>query len=58
MIDIGEITVEQFLQVQKKRNESIQAFEENPFSLINNEIEQLCIVTGKRVLQYYAYHRT
>ena len=47
MIDIGEITVEQFLAIQKKRNESIQAFEENPFSLINNEIEQLCIVTGK-----------
>lgn len=46
MIDIGEITVAQFLAIQKKRNESIQAFEENPFSLLNNEIEQLVIATG------------
>lgn len=46
MINIGEITVGQFLAIQKKRNESIQAFEDNPFSLLNNEIEQLVIATG------------
>lgn len=46
MIDIGEITVEQFLEIQKKRNETLQDFEENPFSLLNNEIEQLVIATG------------
>lgn len=47
MIDIGEITVDQFLEVQAKRAEAIQSFEENPFALVNNEIEQLVIVTGK-----------